>query len=295
MDFPGLTFRGVLVSFCFGLFGLPSDVVPQHQALFAVNGPCWSLFFEFWVANVVFVLFRKKLGLKALLTLVFVCGVGLVATEKAYYTVSVGWGWNNFAPGFVRVGFSFFAGVALARYHAARPPKLKLPSWFFILALPVLLSLPLAGRLSHRYELICVFVLFPALIYWGAAAFERRPWFGAALGDASYAMYVIHDPLWVLCSWLVSRMAIQQGFVPQLIFVLGIAGLSWGLNIADTRARIILMSRVRAWRHSPSRAGGYLPVDRRVAEKSDELSLSWVAWSGEGKTPTTSPTTDVAD
>jgi len=285
MDFPGLTFRGVLVSFFFGLFGLPSDVVPQHQALFAVNGPCWSLFFEFWVANVVFVLFRKRLGWKALLTLILVCGIGLVATEKVYYTVSVGWGWDNFAPGFVRVGFSFFAGVALARIHAVRPAKLKLPSWLFILTLPLLLSLPLGGELSHRYELICVFVLFPALIYWGAAAFERRPWFGAALGDASYAMYVIHDPLWALCAWLVYKMAIQQGLVLQLAFVFGIVGLAWGLNIADTRARGILMSRIRAWRLSPSRAGLYLPVERRVAGEGRRAEPVMGRLMGQGQSP----------
>jgi peptidoglycan/LPS O-acetylase OafA/YrhL len=250
MDFQGLTVEGDVVSFCVGLVGLPSYVLPHGQYLFVVNAPFWSLFLEFWVANLLFVMLRKALRWKVLLTIIFVCGAGLVISEKTFYTLNVGGGWGTIASGFARVGFSFFYGVAIARIHTLRPANLKLPSWLFAFILLVLLSLPLHGRMSDRYDLACVFVLFPALVYWGAVAVERRPWVGAALGDASYALYTIHYPLWVLVAWAFYNLAVKPSVLMEFLFLLVVAPLAWGLSIADTRIRAILMSRVRAWRSS---------------------------------------------
>ena len=50
-----------LLSFFFGIFALPSPPMGALGALFPLNGPFWSLFFEFWVANLIFALFWRQL------------------------------------------------------------------------------------------------------------------------------------------------------------------------------------------------------------------------------------------
>ncbi len=169
----------------------------------------------------------------------------MVIVAKLFYGLNVGPGWRNVAPGFVRVIFSFFCSVAVARLHKIRPPTLKMPSWVFIAVVPVLLSLRFSGPFSHKYELMCIIVLFPAIVYWGAEATERRPWLGSALGDSSYALYTIHYPLWVLCAWIVSRLAIAPSLAVQLLFVVAVTIFALGLNVVDARVRRVLTSWVR--------------------------------------------------
>lgn len=54
-------------------------------------------------------------------------------------------------------------------------------------------------------------LLNPALLYLGASAIERRPLLGKMLGDASYAVYVIHVPMMLLLWRLMPRL----GFSPS--------------------------------------------------------------------------------
>lgn len=243
----GVTLDGDVIGFGLGLVGFPSYVGPHGPLyVFAMNPPFWSLFFEFWVANVAFMMVRGSLNGKVLGALILICGVSLLIVEKLFYTSCVGFEWHSFAWGFPRVGFSFFCGVAIARLHRSRPPRLKLPSWVFVLILPALLSLPLTGGMAHCYELACVFLLFPAIVYWGAEAVERHPWVGAALGDASYALYTVHYPLLVAASSVLSTLAMRPSLpVVQFLFVVLVATLAWGLSHVDTRVRARLLVRLR--------------------------------------------------
>jgi len=53
MDAPA---AGVLLNFVLNLFDLPGMEIPGtlYRELFPLNVPLWSLFFEFWVANLIF-------------------------------------------------------------------------------------------------------------------------------------------------------------------------------------------------------------------------------------------------
>ena len=55
--------------------------------------------------------------------------------------------------------------------------------------------MPVENRLAHVFELFTVFLVFPAVVYWGAQAKERFPQLGFALGNASYGAYAIHIPM----------------------------------------------------------------------------------------------------
>jgi peptidoglycan/LPS O-acetylase OafA/YrhL len=236
------TAKAIGVSFVANLFGLPSPPFDNFQAtdinlIFPLNLPFWSLFFEFWVANLLFVLLRNLNRRKTLFFLIFACGLGLLITEKSFYTLSVGYNWTDFLAGFPRVGFSFFTGVFISTVHRSNRLKFRLPSWLVIISLPLLLSAPLDGRLAHLYELVCVLLIFPAFVYVGIDAVERRPWLGEALGDASYAIYTIHYPLLLLVIWLLEKFAIQHSLSLQIAFVVALIPTGFVLSRADIWVR----------------------------------------------------------
>ena len=197
-----MTGHEMIISGLFNAFMLPAPNGANSRFVFPADLPAWSLFLELWVANLLFACFWKRLQGRTLVVFIGVMALLGLASEAMFHTWNVGPIWSNFVGGFVRVGFSFAVGVALARVHAARPPGLPVPCWFIWGALLALLFAPLSHGAGHAYELVCVFALFPCLIYFGAEGVERRPWLGAALGEASYAAYTLHIPLLSLLCYL---------------------------------------------------------------------------------------------
>ncbi len=200
----------ILAAFGFEAFGLPAITVHlgaitaiDADRLMPLNTVLWSIFFEFWVANLAYGLLWRFLHGWRLLAVIAICALSLIVCEKLFFTLDVGYVWRTFPAGLARVGFSFFAGVALARLHANRPAKFKAPAWSVMLFLAAALCIPLKEHAGHMYELACVLIAFPVTIYFGAEAVEKRPMLGRLLGDASYAVYVIHRPLIYFSRWAV--------------------------------------------------------------------------------------------
>lgn len=245
-----LTPADISSAFLLNLFILPSSAVPRDTFLFYLDAPLWSLFFEFWIANALFALFQNVLGRRFLAFIILICAVGLMVSEKIYYKLSGGFSWYDFWQGFARVGFSFFLGVGVARFHAIRPPRLKLRSWLFVIGLPIVLSIPIEGRIAHVYELACVFFVFPAMVYWGAEAIEFKPRINEALGNMSYALYTIHVPLLTIVFWGMNSLSIHPSWEMQTLFVILVIPLAWGLNIVDIQIRTAISSRARARRRN---------------------------------------------
>jgi peptidoglycan/LPS O-acetylase OafA/YrhL len=231
----GLSFREAAISFTTSFFGLPSPPMGPYRALFPLNGPYWSLFFEFWVANLISGLFWKSLRGALLGTIIFASAAILIFSAVHFKTVDLGWDWSSFAGGFPRVCFSFFAGVALSRFHKIRPPNVNVPSVLCLLTFIVFMGLRYHGVLTPIYELFVLMLFFPLLIYFGAEASERRPAMGLAIGDASYALYAIHRPLLYIFVWPVSLLAFPllqkpYSYCVQAAFMVLIAGMAWRLN-----------------------------------------------------------------
>ena len=230
-----LTLPQALLSFFLGLFALPSPRMEPLGVLFPLNGPFWSLFFEFWVANLFFALFWRMLRGRLLATVILVSALVLAFLGLRFGTLDFGWTWHQLPGGFVRVCYSFFAGVALSRLHASRAHHPAVPSWACLLIFACVVILPLPGSLKALYEVAVVLLVFPALIYFGAGAIERRPRIGKALGDASYAIYAVHRPLLTILLWplawsLEKQASMLWRYSVEAALVIVIGALAWGIN-----------------------------------------------------------------
>jgi peptidoglycan/LPS O-acetylase OafA/YrhL len=214
---------------------LPNLVLLPGTAsiLFPLNPPSWSLFLELWIANLIYALAWRWLRPSVLAGIVVgaVAGLVFVAVHR-HQGFDVGFDWPTMAGGCLRVLLSFFGGVALARLHRWRPAPIRMPAAALCAGLMILFSLPVTGRLVTPYQLFCITIGFPALIYLGARARERGSALGTALGDASYAAYVIHWPLLEFIAWgrRTSPIAIGAGLPLQLTLGLLVIIVSLGLH-----------------------------------------------------------------
>jgi len=151
----------------------------------------WSLFFELSV-NLLLVLVWRRLGRTTLVATIMLSGVVLAIQTVAHGHADVGAEWSTMAMGVARTIFSFFLGIAIQRMP--RPTVIRTGwAWLVPAALvPLFLPGPSAGP---YYDLLCIMLLFPALIYAGAIVEPRRRGVAAFLGLISFAIYALHSPL----------------------------------------------------------------------------------------------------
>lgn len=182
----------------------PGNEVRGFGEMFPLNGPHWSLFFEY-IASLMYALLLRRLPTLLLGVFVGLSAVGLGAWGLTNDLQNLGGGWtmldNGFLAGMLRVSFSFSAGMLLARLY--RPIHLKGAMWLAVLSIVVLTAMPRIGGetylwMNALYDLVCVILAFPLLVYIGAGAQITNPsverWC-RRLGDLSYPLYAVHYPL----------------------------------------------------------------------------------------------------
>lgn len=190
-------YNSLWLTMCFGLFFVPMIGVFNpyaHGNVMPLNHPAWTLPLEFLI-NIVHALLAPRLHNRLLAAMLIVSGIALMATGAHYGTLDVGFSTSNFWGGFARVGFSYFAGVALYRIWQWRPhPHVSL--LFVLTLLATLFVVPVAPSWRLYYDVGMTVLFIPYLIY--AAASVKL---GACtsrvllpLGAASYAYYVLHVP-----------------------------------------------------------------------------------------------------
>lgn len=204
----------VLLSAALGLFLIPAipGTAPEVRGngeMFPLNGPSWSLFFEY-LGNVLYALFIRRLPTKILAVVVALCGIGLAVFAIGNFSGSgsVGAGWSlsgsNFPGGILRLLFSFSAGLLMSRIF--KPIKIRGAFWICAAAVVVLLSVPHVGGekficLNGIYDSVCVLLAFPLLVFIGASgqvAGKISSRVCKFLGDISYPVYIVHYPLMYL-------------------------------------------------------------------------------------------------
>ena len=186
--------------------------VRGNGEMYPLNGPYWSLFFEY-VGNILYALCIRKLSTKKLAVLVWILGLGLAAFSlfdmSGANHIGVGWtmAGNNLWGGLLRMSFSYSAGMLICRVF--RPMKIKGAFWICSLSLLVLLGVPHLGAVSGAmwlnglYDSVCVLFLFPAILYIGACGSvsgtsERGEKVWKWLGGISYPLYMVHYPIMYL-------------------------------------------------------------------------------------------------
>lgn len=259
-----VAFSLVLLAFLMQLFMIPvwpgaSADIRGGEEMYPLNGPSWSLFFEY-IGNLLYALFLRRLSTRQLAVFTAMAGVGLAAF--ALYNLSgtgnLGVGWTlagyNFPGGMLRMTFSFSAGLLLSRTF--RPHAFRRAFPVCAAALVLLLAMPYIGDGSRPwtnaiYELFCIMGIFPLLVWIAASGKATGRILASAcrfLGDISYPLYIIHYPS-IYLLFMASRkygMTFQQAWPYALVIFAGNILLAWILlKIYDEPVRSWLTRTLR--------------------------------------------------
>ena len=232
--------------------------VRGNGEMFPLNGPCWSLFFEY-IGNILYALFIRRLSNKALTVFVVLLGVALAAfavfNVSTYGNIGVGWTLDgvNFLGGSLRMLFPFSLGMLMSRNF--KPMKVKGAFWICTIALIALFSVPYLEGLEPLcmngvYEAFCVIVAFPIILCIGASGTttdKQSTKICKFLGDISYPVYVIHYPLmYLFYAWLIENQLYTLGetwHVALCVFILSIILAYLCLKLYDEPIRKYLAKR----------------------------------------------------
>ena len=246
------SFGMLMLSTVLGALMIPSlksmDVRGWGES-YPLNGPQWSLFFEY-LANIAYALWIRKLSLRALgvLSAVFAGLLAyLIVTSK---TGTVGCGWlftgEHVSKGMVRMLFPFLTDLFLFRLGKTIPMKhaMLLAS----LALLVTFPMPRVGPdsmpwVNGLYECLVLIVLMPVVVLIGAGSQPMTRLGEKAcdfLGELSYPLYLVHYPVHcVFFGWLSDRQSPARDNIPAAIGVyLACLVLGYGvMRFVDTPIR----------------------------------------------------------
>ncbi|WP_303011975.1 acyltransferase [uncultured Bacteroides sp.] len=209
--------------------------VRGNGEMYPLNGPSWSLFFEY-IGNILYALFIRRLSTKQLTVLVVLAGAGLasfaVCNLSGYGHLGVGWTLAdyNLLGGFLRLLFAFSIGLLMSRVF--KPVKIRGGFWICSFSIAVLLSVPHIGGMESPwmngiYDSVCIIVFFPILVYLGASGKTTDK--GSSmickfLGDISYPLYIVHYPfMYLFYAWLWSgeKLAFSEVWPVALILFFG--------------------------------------------------------------------------
>jgi peptidoglycan/LPS O-acetylase OafA/YrhL len=227
----------------------PSADIRGWSEIYPLNGPAWSLFYEY-LANILYAVGVRKLSNRALGVVVALTALALVHLLVFGPRGDVIGGWaldaNGIRIGLTRVLFPFFAGVLLMRLGK----RIRVRNAFGLCSvlLIVALALPRFGGterlwLNGLYEAACVILLFPLIVAIGAG---EKSVDGVSVrtarffGDLSYPLYITHYPLiYIYTGWVVDKKvpAAQGALVGAGVFVGAVAIAYACLKLYDEPAR----------------------------------------------------------
>lgn len=229
----------ILISLLLGMLLIPVFPGAAHDVrgngeMFPLNGPGWSLFFEY-IGNILYALFIRRFSNKVLIFWTIFTGVGLgmfsIFDVAGYGSIGIGWTMDavNFFGGLFRMIFPFSMGMLLARNF--RPLKIKGAFWICSLILAVLFHVPyIEGTSFHfngLFEFITIAGIFPVVLLLGASGTTTdkiTAKISKFLGEISFPLYMVHYPvMYLFYAWLIDKKLYTLGETWQ-VALLVIAG-----------------------------------------------------------------------
>ena len=261
----------------------PGTEIRGLGEMYPLNGPSWSLFFEY-AGNILYAFFIRKLSTGALSVVVFLAGCGLAAFAVwgPLGDICVGFAMTeeNMIGGSLRLMFAFSAGLLLSRVF--KPVHIRGAFWICGLCVVALLSVPRIGGsenlwMNGLYDTFCAVVAFPLLVFLGASGKTTDKVTARVckfLGDISYPLYMVHYPfIYLYYAW--ARTAASRSGKPlQVAWPLSsvresLHGCAWGCttNRCANFCRSICCGRdspASAPARSPPATPGNSPQSHRV-------------------------------
>jgi peptidoglycan/LPS O-acetylase OafA/YrhL len=182
------------------------------QEMHPLNGPGWSLFYEY-VANILYAIGLRKLSKTALTVLVIIAAGALIQYSVTCRAGDLTGGWSLNAEqlriGFTRLIYPFFAGLLLSRI--VKPGRINNAFLLCSILLFVVFSIPRIGGHQHAwqnglFESLSIIFVFPFIVYLGASGIikgDRENKICKFLGDISYPIYITHYAfIYIYTGWI---------------------------------------------------------------------------------------------
>ncbi|RYY07887.1 MAG: acyltransferase [Sphingobacteriaceae bacterium] len=220
----------------FTLIPLPISMdIRGWQEMHGLDGPCWSLFFEY-IANIMYAVAFRKFSKTVLSIFVFLFACLLVQYLVWGDKGDVIGGWSldqtQLRIGFTRMLFPFFGGLLLSR--TGKLIRIKGAFLVCSLLLLIVFCIPRIGGAAHLwmnglYESFCIIILFPLIVAIGAGGSLKGKNEGKVnkfLGELSYPLYITHYPLiYLFTAWVTTNhITLAKGLpIGALLLVTSIA------------------------------------------------------------------------
>ena len=240
----------------FTLIPVPTSMdVRGWNEMHPLNGPAWSLFYEY-IANILHVFVLRKMSNRVLGICVLLAAIALYHLAITSQSGDLIGGWSiepdQIKVGLTRLLFPYMAGMLLRRAIKVKSGK----STFFLtsVVLIIVLSMPRIGGydnvwINGLYEALVVSLVFPMIIYLGAIGEVKGKFYEKTctfLGDISYPLYITHFPfIMVYFAWVKNNeMSLEDAMPIGILMIFLVVAIAYAsLKLFDLPIRKYLAKR----------------------------------------------------